>query len=199
MAQGAKPVLAVDVDEVLYPFMELFIEHHNRGYGTDRTLEQFNSYVIEENFPMNSDEKLQRIASFVTNGGFRDGSPLSKSKAAINELSKSYNLVVVTSRWKDWEQDTLDWLEKHYSKTFQNVHFANSITWSRGDKHDKASICKELGAVAFIDDSLDNVGKVAAAGIKSLLFGDYPWNQADELPEHVRRVSNWDEVLKVLV
>lgn len=199
MTQGAKPVLAVDVDEVLYPFMKLFIEHYNQSYGTDRTLEQFNSYVIEENFPMSSDEKLERISSFVANGGFRNGLPLSKSKAAIEELAKSYDLVVVTSRWKDWEQDTFDWLDRHYPKTFNNVHFANSITWSRGDKHDKASICKELGAVAFIDDSVDNVEKVAETGIKSLLFGDYPWNRTDQLPENVRRVSNWDEVLEVLL
>lgn len=36
-------------------------------------------------------------------------------------------------------------------------------------------------------------------GIRTLLFGDYPWNQAETLPPNVVRVTNWDEVCRVLL
>lgn len=199
MTQGAKPVLAVDVDEVLYPFMPLFIEHHNKHHGTNKMLNQLTSYVLEENFSMSDNQKLERIRSFVAGGGFSKGLPLEQSQQAIAKLARQYDLVVVTSRWKDWEQDTLDWLQQHFPDSFKRIHFANSITWNRGDKHDKSSICLELGAVAFIDDSLDNVEKVSGAGITSLLFGDYPWNQAEKLPDNAQRVRDWNEVLEVLL
>lgn len=199
MTKGAKPVLAVDVDEVLYPFMPMFIKHHNQHYGTNTSLEQLTSYVLEENFVMAEDQKIERIDRFVANGGFTAGVPLEQSQDALRALTQRYDVVVVTSRWQDWEQDTLAWLQRHYPDVFKGIHFANSITWNRGDKHNKAAICQRLGAVAFIDDSLDNVQEVAATGIPSLLFGDYPWNQADELPENVQRVKDWNEVLEVLL
>jgi hypothetical protein len=32
-----------------------------------------------------------------------------------------------------------------------------------------------------------------------LLFGDYPWNQLKELPPSMKRVNDWDDVLKELM
>lgn len=36
---------------------------------------------------------------------------------------------------------------------------------------------------------------------QSLLFGDYSWNECDDkdLPEGVKRVSDWDDVLSALL
>jgi uncharacterized HAD superfamily protein len=60
----------------------------------------------------------------------------------------------------------------------------------------KSEVCIELGVSYLIDDNLTAVTQTSAFGIKALLFGDYPWNQAKELPEGVTRVKNWQEVLE---
>lgn len=35
---------------------------------------------------------------------------------------------------------------------------------------------------------------VAESNIQALLFGDYLWNKADNLPKNVSRVKNWQDV-----
>ncbi len=199
MTQGAKPVLAVDVDEVLYPFMELFVDYHNQNHGTNGVVSDFPDYHIQENLGITKEQKVERLGYFLEQGGFTSGVPVEHSQDALKMLSERFEIVVVTSRWQEWEESTVKWLSEHYPNIFGRIEYANSIAWHRGDKYDKDAICKELGAVAFIDDALDNVEKVAATGIKSLLFGDYPWNQSDKLPDNVQRVKDWDEVLEVLL
>jgi uncharacterized HAD superfamily protein len=73
-----------------------------------------------------------------------------------------------------------------------------------GNQHDslpdqwrpKSEVCRELGVSYLIDDNLTAVKQTSAFGIEVLLFGDYPWNQIDELPRGVTRVKNWQEVLE---
>ena len=60
----------------------------------------------------------------------------------------------------------------------------------------KVDMCKRLGAIALIDDSLSHVTECAEEGIEGVLFGDYPWNQADELPSGVTRCVDWPAVLE---
>ena len=199
MPQGAKPVLAVDVDDVLYPLVAAFIEYHNRIHGTKTAIEDFVSYHMDKSIGITRDEFLERFRAFGDKGGFSQSRPAQQSQDAIKKLSRVYDMVIVTSRWQEWEQETIYWLQEHFPDMFIGVHFANSIAWHRGDKRDKASICQELGAVTFIDDSLHNIEQVAATGIACLLFGDYAWNQADKLPENVQRVEDWNEVLGVLL
>ena len=62
----------------------------------------------------------------------------------------------------------------------------------------KAEVCKEIGAVALIDDSLKHLLQCSEVGIEGILFGDYPWNQTDSLPENITRCTNWLEVLEHL-
>jgi hypothetical protein len=58
---------------------------------------------------------------------------------------------------------------------------------------------KELGVVAMVDDGLRNCLRATEAGIRALLFGDYPWNQIDEMPPGMKRVMDWDAVLEELL
>ena len=194
-----KPVLAVDVDEVLYPLVQLFVEYHNNNHDTDAVFEQFYSYSFEKSLGLPKDKFIERIASFAEQGNFASKDPIEGTKIAIAELSKHYDLQIVTSRWESWQQHTITWLQSHFPDTFSEVHFANSIPWQRGEEYSKLAICKRIGAQYFIDDSLENATDVAAGGIKSFLFGDYPWNQTAKLPENVSRVKDWNEVLEILL
>jgi hypothetical protein len=53
-----------------------------------------------------------------------------------------------------------------------------------------------LGATYIIEDMPGHAFECAEAGIKTVLFGDYPWNKADKLPAGVTRCSDWPAVLE---
>ena len=154
MKQGAKPVLAVDVDEVLYPLVRLFVDYHNNRHGTDATFEQFYTYAFEHSLDLPLETHLERLRAFADDGNFATALPIEESKVAIRQLAETYDLQVVTSRWEEWQEDTLTWLKQHFPGTFSGIHFANSITWKRGVEFEKSAICRRIGAAYFIDDSL---------------------------------------------
>ncbi len=44
-----KPVLAIDIDEVLFPFTEKFLKRHNQRNGTNLTLDDIDElFYIEK-------------------------------------------------------------------------------------------------------------------------------------------------------
>jgi hypothetical protein len=46
----------------------------------------------------------------------------------------------------------------------------------------------------LIDDQIKHCIGASGVGVKSLLYGDYPWNRDVNLPKSVERVSSWKEV-----
>ena len=68
-----------------------------------------------------------------------------------------------------------------------------------GAKISKPDMCKKIGAVALIDDSLDYAKQCAAAGLPVFLFGDYPWNEtAEPLDQRITRVGTWRMVAQLV-
>jgi hypothetical protein len=59
----------------------------------------------------------------------------------------------------------------------------------------KAEVCQEIGAFALIDDSIGHVTGCAEIGRRGILFGNYPWNQAEILHEDIIRCPDWRIVL----
>lgn len=53
--------------------------------------------------------------------------------------------------------------------------------------------------MALVEDHLDHAAAVAAEGIDVVLFGLYPWNQAEKLPERVTRVPDWPTATELLI
>ncbi len=58
----------------------------------------------------------------------------------------------------------------------------------------KAEICQKIGAFALLDDSISHLVECAEVGVDGYLFGDYPWNQVEELPNGIVRCLDWQEV-----
>lgn len=86
-------------------------------------------------------------------------------------------------------------LDRYFPNIFQSIEFTGFF----GNKaRSKADVCKELKADILIDDHIHHAEQVAKAGIKVLVFGNYPWNQAEKLLENMQRVKDWHEVEEVL-
>ena len=70
------------------------------------------------------------------NSGFAAG-----ALHSLQRLSKTCELVVVTSRQHCIQQPTLDWVDKHFPGIFSEVHFGNH--WAlEGKSKAKSEICR---------------------------------------------------------
>ena len=63
----------------------------------------------------------------------------------------------------------------------------------------KPELCRQIGAVALIDDSIDYARECADDGIPVFLFGKYAWNAcAEELSPLITRVHTWRMVAQII-
>ncbi|OGL37287.1 hypothetical protein A3B63_01695 [Candidatus Saccharibacteria bacterium RIFCSPLOWO2_01_FULL_49_22] len=190
----AKPKIAVDIDEVLVPHFQDLIDWYNRKYGTKLTLTDNHPTDPEGWGTDDISEAIRRVHGFFETPEFLGLKPFKEPFAVLKELSDRYNLVVVTARDTVLEKITRDWLDEHFVDLFKEAHFTARFSLE-GKSQTKTSVCLSIGAEYLVDDALDHCIDAAEHGIKALLFGDYPWNQASYLPPDVTRVKNWQEVL----
>ena len=111
-------------------------------------------------------------------------------------------MVIVTSRRKFAEELTLNWLKQHFDYPFEQIVFADfwdDFQKSKdGHLRHKGELFTQVGADFVIDDQLKHCVAAAEQGVQAILFGDYPWNETDELPNGVIRYKDWAEVVESL-
>jgi uncharacterized HAD superfamily protein len=190
LAQDGKPLIAIDIDEVLFPLIREINEHHYHLTGKKHSLAEYTTTRFSPVWGIEESEVLKRVEQFLASDNIHID-PLPDALASLKFLSQWYRLMVLTARWDETAAGSLSWLTHHLPDVFENIHFA-------GFARRKADVCKELGVTTLVDDSLNMVAECADEGITAILFGNYPWNQADELPAGVTRAENWDEVVQLL-
>jgi 5'(3')-deoxyribonucleotidase len=192
-----RPIIAIDVDEVLFPMHRTFVEHHNKYFGSNIEYpDRHGRYFLDQFLPdVDEIEFIRRQKAYIASDYFVEEPPIAGSVEGVNRLAEKYDLTVVTSRQEYIEKPTSDFLKRYYGSTLDNVHFT-AHEFGKGMKIPKSEICKRIGATYMIDDNLLTALDCARAGIKTILFGDYHWNQADELPTGVVRCKDWQAVLE---
>jgi hypothetical protein len=164
-------------------------------YGTQLTLadaypQDMSPWEVET-----IEEAVSRVHNFFETDNFRLERPSPEAEEAIAELSIKRDLIVITGRDEIVESFTRAWTQEHFKGIFQAVHFTAFYSLT-GKKRSKAEVALASGAGYHIDDHLETAQEVAHAGMESILFGNYPWNQADELPAGVTRCNDWPAVLE---
>lgn len=188
----SKEVLALDVDEVLFPMLHHFIADYNGRYGTDHKLEHFDSYEFERVLNISVPETVERVFAFIgSNHSHID--PIEGTQDAIDRLSRKYDLEVITARDQIFDSSTTAWIEEKVSKVFKNINFVGYAP-IKEKPITKAEVCLDIGAIAMIDDSLPYLKQCVEVGVDGILFGDYPWNQVENLPAGITRLENWQAV-----
>jgi uncharacterized HAD superfamily protein len=190
-----KPVIAVDIDDVLVPHVQDLISWHNREYGTHMDLMHYHSRNPKDWGSDTIEEAIKRVQRFFTHPDFINAKPMGNAAEVLAKLSGSYKLIVITSRDNIIEGVTNEWLDRHFPQIFKEAHFTARFNLE-GKSGKKSAVALSAKAEYLIDDTLENALEGAEAGVKILLFGDYPWNQIDKLPNGVTRVNNWQEVLE---
>jgi 5'(3')-deoxyribonucleotidase len=194
-----KPIIAVDVDDVISAQNESMRKFANRKYGYSHMPEDY--LKIEAPYwgywgyvwGVSDEEQNLMVKEFQFSGEITKQKVIPGSVAALKRLSKAHELVIVTSRHDVHFDETHEYLEKHFPALFNSVHFAK--VWEDGTRESKANICKKIGANYLVDDNSEHCNLAAEEGIKALLFGDYGWNRNAKLHPAVTRVRDWQEVL----
>jgi 5'(3')-deoxyribonucleotidase len=194
-----KPVLAVDFDDVLFPFMDQFVPHYNETYDASFVHDDYFTFEFHEVWGGTPDAAFECVSTFFHRS--HDGiPPVPGAVEAVHELSRHYDLVIVTARDEELRSHTEGWLAHAFPDVFSSVHLCNSYVRDPNvTRRSKLEVLEELSAVGIIDDSLRTTSQVAAAGYQALLFGQYPWNRAEQLPEGVNRFADWQGIVESLV
>jgi len=187
-------IIAVDLDDVLADSLTSFIEFYNKYYDKELRYEDFTAYTLNEIKRIPREEENKILEHFDKSEYFDNIKPMRDAVEVIEELSKKHEIIIITSRTKDKEQKTINWVNK-FLKGIKKVYFI------RKNYHEKpktkSEICKEINANILIEDNLSYAKNCAENGIKVLLV-DYPWNQEKNLHPLIRRVKSWKEILRII-
>ncbi len=188
-----RPVIAIDIDDVLFPFVDGIASYHNELKGTNLTVDDFVSYNFHEVWGGDVEETEQMVHAFLSMDHLRL-QPIPGAKDALARLSEDFTVVLVTARNELFAQETVTWLRHHLPSLFSHVIFA-------GNPHDgrpfrpKGIICEELGAQLLIDDHPRNLLSAAEHGIDGVLFGTKAWSVRPEAATRITPCVDWEAAL----
>lgn len=193
-----KPIIAVDVDDVLSRTSLGFAEFSNRTWGCNLTADDFDE-DWEKVWGVPIDIVMERADLFHTEEVFGSFEPIPEAYPVLLGLKERHDLVIATSRRRKVERISRYWVDMHYAGIFSGVFFSGIFDDRAGShetilKRTKNDVLLEIGADYLIDDQLKHCIAAEEHDIEALLFGNYRWNQATALPPHVTRCVDWAAV-----
>ncbi|HEX7368353.1 MAG TPA: hypothetical protein VF261_01700 [Candidatus Saccharimonadales bacterium] len=194
-----RPIIAVDIDDVLAAEAPFVIAYSNEHWGYNFTLDDYQEFWGAM-WNVSGEESARRAAELHAPGVEGSYQPITRAREALEHLRERFDLVVVTSRRESVHQETLDWLDRYIGTgVFSQVVFSG--IWDSGkvgaEKMTKTDILRSIGARYLIDDQPKHCYSAAAGSIRAILFGEYPWNSgagAPALPPGVVRCRDWQAV-----
>lgn len=192
-------VIGIDIDDTVALSAPMVIAHSNKVWGTTLTVDDYHEDWAKM-WGVDYDEVSRRANEYFASGILRRYEAMPSAEKVLTVLKEKYSLLSVTSRNKNTTNDTISWIGDKYCGIFDDNRIFFMGAWDVINEESvlqtKGQKCKELGVDILIDDQLKHCLSAAELGIKALLFGDYSWNQVDNLPPNVTRVRNWAEVLE---
>lgn len=192
-----KPIIAVDIDDVLAQGTESLRLEVNQRLGVDLTPDHYSVPGEYWGYYESIWEKnglSGRITMEELNPRMVEDqshiSPFKQAREVLQELALKFQLVVVTARKAEWETATLYWLDLHFPRTFTDIYFAGRRT----EKQTKGDLCKELGVEWLIDDNVTHAQSALECGIKVILFGEYGWHKETDIHDDIVRCKDWAAV-----
>lgn len=191
-----KPLVAIDIDDVLAHHAKAMVAYSNSVYGTNLTIDDYsehwsNMWKIDHAQTKIRADKYHQTDDMLHYEHNQD------ADAVLRALSKTHRLIIVTARRNDVIGITEQWVNKHFDGIFEAIHHAGIWDSSITDESytaTKADLCASLGVNYLVDDQSKHCNAAAQAGIQAIMFGDYPWNKHDELHPNVVRCHDWAAV-----
>lgn len=197
-----KPIVALDIDDVLADFTESLRLRVNELTGADFTVDDYRMQAdywgyYERVWATHPATQAQTIGPFIAeiSADHRRVPLLAGAEFGLSELAKRFKLVFITARPEVMHDSTRQWLRHHFADVPAEVHFTNhtrtdEVTISKGE------ICERLGASYLIDDNVEHCVSAREHGITPILFGEYGWQHS--IPEGLTRCKDWPMVVEYL-
>eukprot|EP01084_Bolivina_argentea_P026126 48523_1 len=202
-----KPVIAVDLDEVLCQFVELICRYvnDNKLFGDKQyTVTDFNSYLFHEVWGGYKDETTTIVQDFLSSEYFTNINEMKQIPDAYNvllSLKSKFKFVICTSRQLRTKDITIKWVNKFFPNIFDQIVFGNHFGLT-GKKVSKPDLCKQLNARILIDDSSYYAKQSHSTLDYVVIFdwnGKYGWNKTEKsIAPNVSRLHNWNEIKQFL-
>jgi 5'(3')-deoxyribonucleotidase len=186
--------IGIDLDEVLVDFLPALLKYHNATYGTSLTREDFFTYHYWDIWGGTVEEAIKKVCDFHQTPYFKDLKPIAGTQEAIKRLKEGNELFIITSRQESIASATKAWIAEYFPDAFSDVFLTNQYSLS-GDKKTKKEYCELLGIEVLIEDQL-KYGLECLAPERKIFLLDCPWNKAKELPEGIKRVYSWQEIIE---
>lgn len=184
--------LAVDIDEVLVPFVEPMA----RWKGLKMPRRRGYAYVYRDMFGITDLESRELVLDFYETETFAALRPLQGSQEALGRLrAEGRKMYAVTGRQDPVRRKTEDWLDLHFPGIFDDVVLTNSFTDLEVSKVD---VCRALNLGTLIDDNENTCLSMYEAGMKAVHFAGaggslYPWCECTAMS-----VLGWEEATAFL-
>lgn len=192
-----KPLIAVDIDDVLSHTASTILTYGNEKWGYHHTLDDFTEDLATM-WQIEKPEAELRWNEFMVSGSFDTFGVIEDAKQALEALQPRFSLWAVTSRRESLLSVTERWLNSNYPGVIEKVLSAGIYGKSRENSVHltKAEILQEIEADYLIDDQPKHCIGAASVGIPSVMFGEYPWQRDIKLPDLVTRCKSWQEVVR---
>lgn len=190
----SKPVIALDIDDVLVDTAGHMMSSYNDSYGTKMTRYDYYSKDLTVLGVDDYDIAAKRFEKYIRSGALTNATPLPEAVETVKRLSRHYDFVGVTSRPEYIAEATGEWLKQHFGVV--KAVFTSFIMGGsdhQGTMLSKAEVCTDINAKYMIEDHLHHALPVADSGVRVFLM-DQVWNQSDDLPENIIRVKSWQEI-----
>ena len=123
MSSKNKPVIAIDIDDTLAPFLTVFTEYYNEIYTPKIDLNEFISTEFTNVFGGSKDECSKIVYDFFESQHISKIKPYNNTFEILSRLLIDFDLHVVTARHHESEEFTRQWIDTYYPNIFTELHF----------------------------------------------------------------------------
>jgi hypothetical protein len=177
--------IAIDIDEVLVPFLSPMARYHGEKSGIRKTDKPKYSYVYRDIFNVTEKESQKMVQEFYKSAQFKVLQPIRGSQKAMLTIRRdAKKMYIVTGRQDVVREDTEIWIDKFFPGIFDDIILTNSYTPNEVKKVD---ICRSLNIDLIIDDNKSICDECVDSGMTALNFVGihdedlYPWCEESEI------------------
>lgn len=171
-----KPILLVDIDDVIWDLLKAWVEYLNTRYGTSVSWEEIDEWDMKKSFPMLTDKQIYEM--FTELDFWMSVQPKIGAVEALKILQAKFNIYLLSATSvRTISVKSIALRDKFPMIDENHMIFCNNKQLVQGEY--------------LIDDKLDNL---IGGKYKKILF-TAPHNKNIEIPEDIIRCDSWSDVL----
>jgi uncharacterized HAD superfamily protein len=191
--------IGTDLDEVLSPFVRIFLPFYNQRHGTSWKEKDMWTYNFTKALGISDKEVNAEIEEFRKGADYKTLPLIKGAFKGIEELSKQGDIYIITGRQIEAKEITEKWVEKNFDGYIKDICFSD-FRADRGFITPKHEFCKKLGIDLMIEDLAESALEIYRKCDIPVIVPRYPWNLYAEAGEFIgtkcSHVDGWKGIRK---